>query len=343
MKKIKQRLFELFEAARPGDKASKLLDITIMLLIVLNVFAVILSTFNLPELLTNILNYFEIFSIIVFSIEYLSRVYTSDLLYPNLSPFKARIKYVFSFMALIDLFAILPFYLPKIFPYDLRIIRSARIMKLLRIFKLNRYSTAFETITNAIKQKKNQLVSSTIVIVTMILIFSVLMYNIENTAQPDKFTSIFDALWLSISTITTVGYGDIYPITTLGRLLGAVIAILGVALIAVPTGIISSGLMEQINQNKYHQYLQDIPDSLDHKLKIKGVYKHFKGNYYYVEDIAINSETQEKEVIYRPLYGNYQLYVRNYKMFISKVDTDKYPNANQLYRFELVNMEDIHE
>lgn len=342
MKKFKQRLFEIFEAAKDGDRASKIIDILIMSLIILNVIAVIISTFDLPLFLVTLLNYFEILSIIVFTIEYLARVYTSDLLFPNLSPIKARLKYVFSFMALIDLFAILPFYLPKIFPYDLRIIRSARIMKLLRVFKLNRYSVAFETITTVFKNKRNQLISSTIVVMTMILISSVLMYNIENTAQPDKFTNVFDALWLSIATITTVGYGDIYPITTLGRILGAIIAVLGIALVAVPTSIISSGLSEFNNQKKYQHYLEDSKNiDLNHGLKIKGIYRHFKGNYYLVEDLAIDSETQKKQVIYRPLYGEAQLFVRPYEMFISKVDKEKYPEIKQIYRFELTSILEI--
>lgn len=164
-----------------------------------------------------------------------------------MSHLKARIKYIFSFLALVDLFSILPFYIPLIIPIDLRILR---VVRLFRVFKLGRYTHALSTISNVFKRKQNQLLSSIFVVSILMIIASVLMFNVENEAQPDVFENAFSALWWAIATITTVGYGDIYPITVFGKVLSAIIALLGIGLVAVPTGIISSGFMEEMEREK---------------------------------------------------------------------------------------------
>lgn len=250
MKKVKQRLFDIIQAADDNDTASRIFDICIILLIILNVVLVIADTFEMPPVLTRISEIIEVVSVVIFTIEYILRVWTSDLLYPQLSPFKARLKYTFSFMALIDLIAILPFYIPFVFQIDLRVLRLLRVVRLFRVFKINRYTSALSTIGNVFKRKKSQLLSSVIVVFLLMIIASVLMYNAEHDAQPEVFTNAFSALWWAIVTITTVGYGDIYPVTALGKVLGTVIAILGIGLIAVPTGIISAGFMETIGSGK---------------------------------------------------------------------------------------------
>lgn len=257
MQNIKKRLFEIIQKASKTDTASKIFDIFIIALILLNVILVIVDTFNIPQQLSNIFYYVEIFSIIVFTIEYVCRVYTADLLFPDLSPIKARIKYIFSFMAIIDLLAILPFYLPFVFPLDLRVLRMLRIFRLLRIFKVNRYTTALSTIAGVFKRKKNQLLSSIFVVLILMIIASVLMYNIENEAQPEAFGNAFEALWWAVATLTTVGYGDVYPITVLGKILSAIIALLGIGLVAVPSGIISAGFMENVNKEKENTDMDD--------------------------------------------------------------------------------------
>lgn len=251
MKRLsKQRIFEIVECAKQGDKASKVFDLTIMSLIIINVILAIADTFNLPNQVKICFNYIETFSVIVFTIEYALRLYTADMLYPDMNKAKARVKYVFTFMALIDLVSILPFYIPFIIPIDLKILRMLRIIRLFRIFKVNRYTSALSTIGAVFKNKKNQLLSSIFVVLTLMIIASVIMYNIENEAQPENFSNAFSALWWAIATLTTVGYGDIYPITVMGKILSAVIALLGIGLVAVPTGIISAGFMEVIEKPK---------------------------------------------------------------------------------------------
>lgn len=251
---IKKRLFEIIQAANPNDKASRVFDISLMTLIIFNVFLVIADTFVLPETLKKISSTIETVSVIIFSIEYVLRIWTADLLFPDKKVWKARLKYVFSFLALIDLMAIVPFYLPFFIRVDLRVLRILRIIRLLRVFKLNRYTNAITSVFVVFKNKKDELLSSVFVVVLLMIIASVLMFSIENEAQPQVFRNAFDALWWALATLTTVGYGDIYPVTFFGRILSSIIAILGIGLVAVPTGIISAGFMETVEKNKEPPY-----------------------------------------------------------------------------------------
>ena len=249
-KKIKNRVFQIIEADNGKSLASRIFDIIIISLIIINVAAVIIDTFDIPQYVSAALYYIEIVSVIIFTIEYVLRIWTADLLRPQLSPFAARLRYIFSFMALIDLFAILPFYIPFIIPIDLRVLRALRIFRLFRLFKMNRYTSALKTVGNVFKEKKSELLSSMIVVLLLMIISAVLMYNIESQAQPEAFDNAFSSFWWALATLTTVGYGDIYPITIPGRILSGIIALLGVALVAVPTGIIASGFTNQLNKDK---------------------------------------------------------------------------------------------
>lgn len=155
-------------------------------------------------------------------------------------------------LALVDLLAILPFYLPMIMPVDLIGIRAVRLIRLLRIFKLNRYSDALISICSVFKNKSREIFASLFFVLILLVVASLLIYYAEHDAQPKQFQNAFSGLWWAVATLTTVGYGDIYPITPIGRLLGAVIAILGIGMVAVPTGILSAGFVEVLekkNQN----------------------------------------------------------------------------------------------
>ena len=247
---MKKRIFEIINSPDEPSKASRIFDIFIIILILINVATVIADTFTLPDWLKNVLWWIEVISVVIFTAEYFLRIYTSDFIYPKLSHFRARLKYIRSFMAVIDLLAILPFYIPYIIPIDLRVLRMLRMIRLMRIFKINRYTTALSTIANVFKRKKHELLSSIVVVSILIIIAAVLMYNIENEAQPEAFDNAFAALWWAVATLTTVGYGDVYPMTAVGKILSAVIALLGIGLVAVPTGIISSGFVESMEENK---------------------------------------------------------------------------------------------
>lgn len=247
---IKERIYNLIRDDDENDLASNIFDGIIITLIIINVALVVAQTFSIPETVQKVFDWIELISVIIFSIEYLLRVYTADLMHPELSHFKARIKYIFSFMALIDLLAILPFYLPYLVPIDLRVLRILRVVRLLRIFKINRYTTALTSIGTVFKRKKAQLLSSIFVVLLLMIMAAVLMYNVESEAQPEAFSNALSALWWAVATFTTVGYGDIYPVTVLGKILSAIIALLGIGLVAVPTGIISAGFTELIDEEK---------------------------------------------------------------------------------------------
>jgi voltage-gated potassium channel len=219
-------------------------------LIVLNVIFVILEpSFNDPMVL-RVFRLFETFSVIVFTIEYLLRVWVSDLQKPNLKPWKARLLFIISAMAIIDLLAILPFYLPFVVAVDLRVLRMLRLMRLTRILKINRYTKAMTVLTTVLKNKKEQLLSSFFVALLLLVLSSVLMYNAEHAAQPEMFFSIIHTMWWAVATLTTVGYGDIYPVTEIGKILAALIAIIGIGIVAIPTGIIAAGFTEAIDHKE---------------------------------------------------------------------------------------------
>lgn len=250
MKSLKSRVYNLIRDDDENDLLSNIFDGVIITLIIINVILVIAQTFSLPATVETVFYYIELVSVIIFSIEYFLRVWTSDMIRPEMRPFKARLIYVFSFMAIIDILSILPFYLPFLIPIDLRVLRILRVLRLFRVFKFNRYTTALSIIATVFKRKKSQLLSSIFVVLLLMIIAAVLMYNVESEAQPEEFSNAFSSLWWAVATLTTVGYGDIYPITVLGKLLSAIIALLGIGLVAVPTGIISAGFTELINEEK---------------------------------------------------------------------------------------------
>lgn len=256
IKKIKERLYEILEIAAVGDIPSKLFDIFIMALITLNVIAVILATVEkFDSQYQYYFRIFEIFSVTIFTIEYLLRLWTCTINKNFRNSITGRIRYMLTPLAIIDLLAILPFYLPMIIPLDLRFIRAVRLFRLFRLFKMGRYSKAVFILKKVLKEKKEELVLIIFVIFLLLIIFSSLMYFIEKEAQPEAFSNIPEAMWWGIITLTTVGYGDVYPITPLGKILGALIAFLGIGMFALPAGILGSGLVEvvrkkEINNNK---------------------------------------------------------------------------------------------
>ncbi|EAR12549.1 cation channel family protein [Polaribacter irgensii 23-P] len=217
-------------------------------LIVLNVLTLILESYK--ELNDNyglFFYSFEIFSVAIFTIEYLLRIWVSD---KTKEDKKERLNFAFSTLGIIDLIAIIPFYLPFIFPFDLRIVRILRLFRLLRIFKLSRYSKSLKTIQYIFRETKAELSITVFVTFVLMILSSTLMYYIEHDAQPEKFASIGDAVWWAVATLTTVGYGDVYPVTALGKILSGIIALIGIGFVALPTGIISSAFIEKIQAEK---------------------------------------------------------------------------------------------
>ena len=259
---LKQKVYNVIEITDPNNKISKFFDVFILSLIIANVIAVILET--VPELsatyATAFYN-FELFSVIIFSSEYLLRIWVITLHSDYRGTFLGRLKYLFSLMSVIDLAAILPFYLPMLITVDLRFARSLRLFRLFRLFKASRYTRALGLIQTVVKDKQSELGITAFLVGILIIISSSALYLLENPGQPEKFSSIPQAMWWSISCITSVGYGDVYPITPLGQIFGAFLALLGVALFALPAGILASGFDEAIKEEKNSKKSVDCPES----------------------------------------------------------------------------------
>ncbi len=247
--RLKRRVYEVLEVAKPDDKLSKAVDIILMSLILLNVALIIAGTFELHETAIQVFTVIENVSVAVFTVEYILRLWTSDLKFTELSPFRARLRYIRTFAAVIDLVSLLPSFIPAM-SSSFMVLRMFRVLRLLRVFKLNRYTHALKDIGEVFKRKAGQLISSMLVVSFLMIIAAVLMYDAEHEAQPEVFDNALSGMWWAIATLTTVGYGDIYPVTVVGKIMSAIIAILGIGLVAVPTGIISAGFTEQIERNK---------------------------------------------------------------------------------------------
>ncbi len=249
--KIRQQIFNLIDEDKKNSKGDFFVHYFISILIIINVIALFLESYeHINETYKTLFWFIEIFSIIIFSIEYIIRIWTADLAYPSIKPFKARLKYIFSFMGVIDLLSILPFYLPYIIKIDLRVIRVLRLFRLLRLLKLNRHSNSLKLIINVFKRTKSDILITVFIVSLLLILSATLMYNIENNAQPEAFANIGEALWWAVATLTTVGYGDIYPVTGIGKILSGIIALLGIGIVALPTGIISSAYIEEIQYNR---------------------------------------------------------------------------------------------
>ena len=244
--KFRRRIYEIVEPDKGDSLASRVFDGMITLLILLSVVIVFVGTFDLPSTTLKVLYVIEGIASVVFTVEYCLRILTADFCYPESGVVWSRVRYIFSPMAVVDFVAILPFWLPMLVPGTMLGVRALRLVRLLRIFKLNRYFDAMKAIADVVVSKKRELIGSMFFVAILMLISSLLMYSAEHEAQPKVFRNAFSGLWWAVATLTTVGYGDIYPVTPLGRLVGAFIAFSGLAAVAIPTGIITSGLSERI-------------------------------------------------------------------------------------------------
>ena len=251
LKRLKLRVYDILVETEDGELVDRIVAVFLMILILVNSAAVVLETVNdLNARFGSIFHAIEMVSIVIFSVEYLLRLWVAPLNPRYAKPFTGRLRYAFSLMAIIDLLAILPAFLPLIFTVDLRIIRFLRIFRLFRLFKMSRYVDSLNSLDDVVRSKKEELLVILVMIVMLLLFSSSLMYVVETEAQPDKFPDIPSAMWWGVATLTTVGYGDVYPITGLGKLLGGFIAFLGIGIFALPTGILASGFADEIKRRR---------------------------------------------------------------------------------------------
>ncbi|MCR5387704.1 MAG: ion transporter [Lachnospiraceae bacterium] len=239
----KRKLFEIIQIGEYKGTISRTFDYFIACVIVLNIAVLFLKTFEELSPYSMVLAAIETVTLVVFIIEYLLRLYTAEFLYPEDSKPKAALKYALSFDGVVLLLTILPAFFLEGF-VALRIIRVVRIFHLFRLNQ-NRTTDAFHAIFSVVKAKRNQILSSVVILLILMLSASLCMYGAEHDAQPENFKNAFSGIWWAMSTVFTIGYGDMYPVTTAGRILAIIIAFLGVGAVAIPTGIISAGFVEQ--------------------------------------------------------------------------------------------------
>lgn len=240
------RLFRIVEVGYTEDLVSRTYDILGVAAILVNLLVSILLTFDgISVRYGGLLEAVETVTVIFFAADYVLRLITSRFLYPEASKEMALFRYVFSFTGVVDLLSFLPYFLPIFFPEGAIAFRMFRIIRIFRLFRINAYYDSLNVITSVIVAKKQQLLSSVFIILVLMLGSSLCMYSIEHSVQPDVFENAFSGMWWAVSTLLTVGYGDIYPVTAAGRAFGIAIAFLGVGMVAIPTGIISAGFVEQ--------------------------------------------------------------------------------------------------
>ncbi|MCE9550994.1 MAG: ion transporter [Betaproteobacteria bacterium] len=248
---IQVRLFQILASEVKHDLSARFCSIFISIIVLLNIIAVVLGSVNtLHQRWSIYFDYFEWFSIILFSVEYLLRIWASGARFPpgQGNSWRGRKAYILSFYGLIDLIALAPYFLQVLIPgLDLRIVRAVRLV---RVFKISHYSTAIEDLVQAIYDERRSFAATLYLLLITILITSSLMYFAENEAQPEKFASIPDAIYWAVITLTTVGYGDLTPVTWLGRVISLFTAFLGVCTVAILTGIVASAFANQMARRR---------------------------------------------------------------------------------------------
>ena len=248
--RARRRTWELLEREIGQSRLDRAVDLFITLLIVFNVLAVMAETVVwIGEPYRPHFYAFEIFSVAVFTAEYVLRLWscTADPRYAG--AVRGRLRYALQPMSLVDLLAVAPFYL-EFLTVDLRFVRTLRLFRLFRIFKLARYADSMRTLGVVLRSRREELLVTLFVVVVLLVFASSAMYYVESEAQPQQFSSIPASMWWGVATLTTVGYGDVYPVTSAGRVLGAAIAILGVGLFALPTGILASAFSEELQKKR---------------------------------------------------------------------------------------------
>ncbi len=248
--RIKKRVFDIIQVGNKTDFASTAFDMIISLLIIISICVTFLQTFDNLAFLRPFLGTVEFFTIAIFTVEYILRIWTAGYLYPDIQYSKAIAKYMVSFYGIVDLLTIVSYFVPFLFTNGFVALRMLRVVRIMRLFKLNATYDAFNVITDVLKDKKDQIISSVFMVVVLMLASSMCMYSLEHDAQPENFKNAFSGIWWSVSTLLTVGYGDIYPVTIGGKLIAIFISFLGVGMVAIPTGIISAGFVEYYSRIK---------------------------------------------------------------------------------------------
>lgn len=274
---IKNRIFTIIDDNGDGRIPNLIFKYFIIILILLNLITIFIETYrSIYAEYRDILNAFELFSVIVFTIEYLLRIWTCTE-YPEYSnPVMGRLKYACSFTMVIDLLAFFPYYLALILPLDPKVVKFFRMLRLFRIFKLLRYYGSTDVIYEVIKKNRDYLIATVTILVLFLIFSSYIMFIVESDEQPEQFADIDNSFWWAVVSLTTVGYGDVYPVTDLGKTLTVIVLIIGIGIIALPTGIIASGFLEEMRFRKENVFCSQNASPTDeirkaHELMEEGI------------------------------------------------------------------------
>lgn len=257
---VKRRVFKIIQIGNISDIPSMSFDIFIIIVILANISVTFIQTFDEAAGYAGVIGTVELITMVIFLLEYILRIWTADLLYPEKKYPAAVFRFAVSFYGMVDLLTILPYFCPFFIPSGAIAFRMLRVVRILHLFRINSRYDAFNVITEVLKDKRNALVSSIFLVLILMLASSLCMYGLEHDAQPENFSNAFSGIWWSVSTLLTVGYGDIYPVTIGGRLMAIVIAFLGVGMVAIPTGIISAGFVEYYTKMKVGSYTEHNAD-----------------------------------------------------------------------------------
>ena len=241
---MRKKIFNIIQIGNKDDLPSRMFDIGITVVILLNIIVTFLETFDELSDLMTLFRIIEGVTVIVFCIEYILRLITADYLYPKDSKVKSRLHFLISFDGVVDLLTILPF----VFLSGFVAFRILRIVRIFHLFRINTNYDSFNVIRIVLHERWKQIGSSLVIIFIIMLAASLGMYSVEHADNPG-FDNAFSGMWWNVSALLTVGYGDIYPITVIGKIMGIITAFAGVGLVAIPTGIISAGFVEQYRLN----------------------------------------------------------------------------------------------
>lgn len=235
------------QISKKDDAPSMAFDIVLVLVICTNIAAMFLQTFSSMSAYHDVFKVIEYVTVGFFCVEYLLRIATADFLYPGKSKGMAVLRFLFSFDGIVDLLTIIPAF----FLTGFVVFRMLRVVRIFHLFRINSQYDSFNVIKNVLYNKRKQILSSVFIIVILMLASSLGIYSVEHDAQPDVYENAFSGIWWSVSAMLTVGYGDIYPVTVVGQIMAIIIAFLGVGVVAIPTGIISAGFVEQYQKDQH--------------------------------------------------------------------------------------------
>ena len=251
LESLRRRICTIIDIGTADDLISRAYDIFYTLVILVNLMVTIAYTFDEAEAACGpLLLRIEAATVALFAVDCALRIWTAKYHHPNLKEWKAVCRYIFSFSGIVDLLSFLPYYMPFFFPSGAVAFRMFRVVRIFRLFRINAYYDSLNVITQVLTSKAQQLLSSVFIILVLMTASSLCMYSLEHDAQPQVFSNAFSGIWWSVSTLLTIGYGDIYPVTTMGKIFSIFITFLGVGMVAIPTGIISAGFVDQYTRIK---------------------------------------------------------------------------------------------